>query len=228
MSSRETIQVTCPKCQHAQAFENWQSVNVTLNPELRERVLSGELFTLTCAKCGEETTIEKALLYNDMERSFMVCLSGSEPPAVPSIDSLDLSKVRLRWVETPAHLSEKIRIFEDGLDDRLLEIQKILVENMLEEELREKPLALLYDGLEDHPKDGRQIGFVVFLKKSVRKVSFPYTEMYEDGVRLLSAAVPKPSEKPGEWVKVNAASAKQWLESLESPQGSDGGPVDAN
>ena len=35
MSLSERIQVTCPKCQHAQEFENWPSVNVTIHPELR-------------------------------------------------------------------------------------------------------------------------------------------------------------------------------------------------
>lgn len=217
MSLSEKIQVTCPKCLHAQEFENWQSVNVTVNPELRARVLSGDLFTLTCAKCGEETTIQKALLYNDMERRFMVCLSQSEPPMVSSNDATNLAEVRLRWVETPAHLSEKIRVFEGGLDDHLIEIQKILVADLIRKELRDEPLALLYDGLEEHPKDGRQIGFVIFLKKSVRKVSFPYAEMYEDGVRLLNAAAPKRAEEPGRWTKVDAASAKQWLAALDCP-----------
>jgi ribosomal protein S27E len=219
MSSHETIQVTCPNCRHEQAFEHWHSVNITLHPELRERVLSGELFTLACAKCGEETTVQKALLYNDMERGFMICLSPTEPPALPSSGMADMAKVRLRRVETPAHLSEKIRIFEDGLDDRLIEIQKILVADLLREELRDEPLALLYDGLEEHPKEGRQIGFLVFLKKSVRKVSFPFAEIYEDGVRLLDALRPKHTEEPGRWALVDAAGTKQWLASMENATG---------
>lgn len=218
MSSHETIQVTCPKCQQVQPFENWHSVNVTLHPELRERVLAGDLFTLACTKCGQETTVEKALLYNDMERHFMVCLSRDEPPMSPQADSEELTEVRLRWVQTPAQLSEKIRIFEDGLDDRLVEIQKILVDDMLQEELREKPIALLYDGLKDHPKDGRQIDFVVFLKKSVRKVSFNYAEMYEDGLRMLNALVPQRVEKPGCWTKVDPAGTRAWLASLENSE----------
>ena len=34
MSLFDSITITCPSCQHEQAFTSWQSINVALDPDL--------------------------------------------------------------------------------------------------------------------------------------------------------------------------------------------------
>lgn len=226
MCAPEKRQAACPKCSHPQSVEIWTSLNATLQPELREQVLSGSIFTLTCERCSAETTLEMPLLYTDPERGFMIGLDTAERPSVPPAETTDMDRPRLRRVETPAHLIEKIRIFEDELDDRLIEILKVLAGDLLRDELGETPLALLYDGLSDHP-DGRQISFLAFLRKSVRKATYPYDELNEDGMRLLDALRGRWPVKKGHWHTVDAAATMRLLSSLDAPEARSESPQEA-
>lgn len=41
-----------PVCENEQTITICPLVNVTTDPEMREKVLTGELFEFTCDKCG--------------------------------------------------------------------------------------------------------------------------------------------------------------------------------
>lgn len=43
MSQRQSTTVTCPQCGHSQDFFIWSSLNVSLDPDEKPRLLSGEL-----------------------------------------------------------------------------------------------------------------------------------------------------------------------------------------
>ncbi len=53
MSKISKRPIPCPSCGHTGEFTFWDSVNVDLDPEMREKVLRGELFRWTCPNCGE-------------------------------------------------------------------------------------------------------------------------------------------------------------------------------
>lgn len=53
MSKYNTEEITCPSCHHKGSFEIWSSINTVLNPKLKEKVLSQELFKYTCPNCRE-------------------------------------------------------------------------------------------------------------------------------------------------------------------------------
>lgn len=44
--------VVCPVCGHEQTITICPSVNVTTDPEMREKVLTGELFEFSCDECS--------------------------------------------------------------------------------------------------------------------------------------------------------------------------------
>jgi hypothetical protein len=62
----------CPKCGHPQEFTLWQSLNVTLNPELKERLFHGQINVFTCDSCNFASFIDYPLLYHDMDRTFCI------------------------------------------------------------------------------------------------------------------------------------------------------------
>ncbi len=62
----------CPKCGHAQEFLLWQSVNVTLEPHLREMLFQGRINVFHCDACEFTSCIDYPLLYHDMDRAFSV------------------------------------------------------------------------------------------------------------------------------------------------------------
>ena len=72
------LQLKCPHCGNIQDSIVWTSVNVTVNPELKEKLFDGEINTLMCEKCNEKNFINAPLLYHDMEHRFCVQYYPSE------------------------------------------------------------------------------------------------------------------------------------------------------
>ena len=115
--SEETIK--CPKCGKESKFVMWSSINTVLNPEIKKKVLTGEIFKFKCNKCGCEARINYSSLYHQMEDRIMIYY-------MPEIfEDLMAEKYLYRIVTSPGELREKIIIFDNGLDDRVIEIAKI-------------------------------------------------------------------------------------------------------
>jgi hypothetical protein len=65
-------QVLCPSCGAAGCVHVYRSVNVRLEPDLRDLVLSDELNLFRCAQCGMTTRVIVPVLYHDMRLGFAV------------------------------------------------------------------------------------------------------------------------------------------------------------
>ncbi len=72
MSLFQTIDVTCPKCSTAQQMKLWSTVNVTLDPHLRDEVLEQRLNVFFCTHCDYRGSVDASLLYHDMEGRYCV------------------------------------------------------------------------------------------------------------------------------------------------------------
>jgi hypothetical protein len=65
-------ELTCPQCRNRQETDLYHSINVGLNPELRERLFNGEINVFKCESCKTIAAIGQPLLYNDMKRRYCV------------------------------------------------------------------------------------------------------------------------------------------------------------
>ena len=72
MSKIETIKIKCLKCEHKFRSDFYTSVNVTLNPELKEKILNGKINEKKCQKCGTFVQIQQAILYHDMKNEILI------------------------------------------------------------------------------------------------------------------------------------------------------------
>lgn len=72
MSKARTIVTKCPDCGKEFQFMVYDSVNVNLDPFLREKIMNGDIFTARCPKCGAEIPMLYELLYHDMTHKFMI------------------------------------------------------------------------------------------------------------------------------------------------------------
>ena len=131
--SRITSQsFTCPKCKYKGEFKKYDSVNVTLDTELREKVLSGDIFDWTCPNCCETYNIRYDLLYHDMDKGFQIYYSPNNSAEINKTIS-DMAKkfpgVRrdYRTVASLNALREKVFIFEKGLNDIAIEFVKAML-----------------------------------------------------------------------------------------------------
>jgi hypothetical protein len=133
MTKVSTEELVCSECGLKQLFTVYDSVNVSLNPDYKERLINGELTIFTCDACGYQVKMVYPLLYHDMENKLMVYLDPDgqlDPNGLGNkqflFDMLDES-YQYRIVPTREEMVEKILIFDDNLDDRPLELLKCYI-----------------------------------------------------------------------------------------------------
>jgi len=177
MSTSHRENISCPSCGYEQDFEVWDSVNGSQDPDLKEKLQKGELTRLVCENCSSSVFVSFDLLYHDMEQKFMVLLRyPDENGDVPDFDDKANGLVRamgddyvLRSVYSFPDLLEKIRIFDDDLDDVTLEILKYLfsITNQFEPDD-----IILYEGIETSKEGDDQI--VLIRPEGSEFVSYHY------------------------------------------------------
>ncbi len=130
MSSKHKEKFTCPKCKAKGEFEMWDTINVDLNPEMREAIFSEEAFKYKCPECGSEITVAYDFIYHDMTHKFMIMFEFFEPDDY-ICDSFDVPDIfetlkgyTYRQVKGLRELKEKILILEKGLNDVAIERMK--------------------------------------------------------------------------------------------------------
>ena len=137
MSKRETIQYECPQCGKASDFVIWNSVNTELDPETKQAVRDCSLFTFHCPECGSVTRVLYPFLYHQMEDKLMIHFVDDEERAKNIINYIkneesgmlnELSEngYIVRVVMSIHALLEKLAIFDAGLDDRIVELSKMV------------------------------------------------------------------------------------------------------
>lgn len=160
MASIETKEYRCPACGAELTAELRHSVSTKAEPELREKVLDGSLFRHVCPQCGDTRSMLYACLYHDEKRRALIYLipgyDRSDPrqaEVLAGLSQLDcaMSGYAMRIVTTPAQLSEKARILEAGLDDRVIELCKCAAYMQLTDEQPDFELAASWF---EHTEDG--------------------------------------------------------------------------
>lgn len=134
----------CVQCGKELELEVWSKMEIPYNLSLREQALGNTLFRMTCPQCNSMFHIAYESQYNDMERKYLLWV-------VPKLDDgarkrLDAYNERLqkdstlrlaqggyryRLVCNGNELREKIIIFDEELDDRYLEIMKLVYAPMV-------------------------------------------------------------------------------------------------
>ncbi len=143
MSLSNKIKQHCPHCNHEQELIYHQSVNITLDPEMKNKVLAGKLNQNFCINCNKEINIVSGFLYHDMKNQIMLELAvkteeeDKEESKKAVIQDLISKGYIYRVVDEYERLVEKIHIFDNKLND--IVVQKIAdkMKNMLDESIKQ-------------------------------------------------------------------------------------------
>lgn len=102
-------------------------VNVKENPELAEEAKSGKLFTVSCS-CGNKIQVIYHFLYEDPKNKFQIqlCDETHNKKYVLKLHSSGKQE-KTRIVNDIITFIEKCNIFENNLDDRILECMKLII-----------------------------------------------------------------------------------------------------
>lgn len=148
MSSKTTVEVTCPACGAKHKVSIWKSINTTLDPEMKQAVRDRSAFLFTCPSCGYQTHLSYGFLYHQMEDGILIHLANSEKNAeeiykmIKDKDAVGFFSFAdqdylIRIVMSDKQFREKLFIFDAGLDDRIIELYKIFVLAMFQKESEE-------------------------------------------------------------------------------------------
>jgi hypothetical protein len=144
MSWFETRELDCPRCARSFPAATAETINVTRMPTARDRILDGSFHRVECSHCHAIIEVDRAFLYSDLRREqfihvFPLSHFGAWPhweevagqtfwsafdPAPPAMHEV-ARRFAVRAVFGLDALADKLRIWDAGLDDSLVELLKL-------------------------------------------------------------------------------------------------------
>jgi hypothetical protein len=171
----------------------WDSVDGVEDFLLKSRIFDKTLHLFKCDRCAFSAWVEKDLLYYDVRAQFMIYYL---PDFEENILELDVSNFfspdgergfYLRIVTEIEELIEKIRIFEDGLDDRAVELLKKSFLINWRQHYPDRQVVLRYTQMLDSRR-GIKIHVFESQSQDVIALEFDYETGYVKAMALLAKA----------------------------------------
>lgn len=201
--------ITCPKCGSKQEFTLHQSINAS-NHDLREKFLDGSLTMLVCDNCRFSGAVEYPLLYHDLNEKFSLFFQPDSTDRVANLPNVLpahlVPEIRMRLVHTQDDMREKIFIFRDKLDDRIIELVKDSILKEMESKKEKLMPEALYYTEDRFACEGRSLIFVPRLgTEYLDPIKIPF-DTYEKIKMLMHVIWERPVEGYSvvdkEWIRV--------------------------
>lgn len=209
MSLSEEQPITCPGCKATSVARIHRSVNVTTEPALKEQLLTGRLFTFACPSCGRSSrVVHPELVYHDVQRGYLLQMDALGKFDAASLRGLEGSLPPVtRVVRDSNALLEKVKVFDAGLDDRVIEVLKLVLASQQRDDTTTRWL-FEGTGTPNNP-EGRDLRFTLLSSKGISGVAVPRAAYEDLRVKLEAAGklVPLPA-----WAVVDADYARVALE----------------
>jgi len=213
LSSSTTQTIACPSCGRQQSFVLWQSINVTLDPGLKEKLKSGELTTFQCNHCERRAEVVFSLLYHDMDKRWMFWLvpEGKLPPGLSSgLPKEHLPGYLLRLVRSRNELVEKLNVLDAGMDDRVVAAIKLLLRARLERDHGIENPVLLFDERVARPGGQSELHFAWVGEAKAQGIAVS-TELYETLAAELKVALQGALGHKDAWLRTDQHYAAKLL-----------------
>ena len=139
MSRKSVIRTfNCPQCGKEIRFKIKQEIDIPDDLVYKNKILQNKLFSMRCKNCGFGVPVSYDTAYNDMVQKYLLrvmptlskkdiqtMLAYNERLKTDRALQLARNDYRMRVVRTDMDLKEKIIIFDENLDDRIIEIMKV-------------------------------------------------------------------------------------------------------
>lgn len=167
MSLNSSQKIKCPSCGKLEEVTVWNSITVKDSPDLKNDLLSGNINMFKCSACSHRGLIPTPMLYHDEDKKLLISFTPSNDDALKtrlfssiceqSKESGELKnyeEYNLRFVCEYNSLLEKILIFDCNLNDKAIEIIKLLI--LSQDPDKQNDRACIFG-----KKDGENIEFIV-------------------------------------------------------------------
>lgn len=172
MSKTRLDLFTCPQCRKPWKVQIWESVNVTLEPELREKVLSAELWNWKCPHCGHQMHLQWGTVYHDMEHKFMIIYKIQDDDITPETKYAKLElpgmlagqfdDCTIRTVYDFHSFLERIELLEKELDDIAIEHMRYSLSHFVYPEIAARGDSFFFHAVQQSQNLERKYGEMVF------------------------------------------------------------------
>ena len=214
MSSATPRKFTCPNCNLEQEFSVFENVNVTLEPAFKKQVLERTLGNFQCQGCRKALSVRHPILYNDVKEKIIIWLPHGEANK-PSIEEgsvvmnmMAKAGYRFRRVNSYNQLVEKIRIFDDGHDDRALELLKLELVNHRKSGSSQH---LFYDGVVQKGPARKSVRLTEVRKEGPLSHELPLEQLQRHSTVLSKAPQ---SQEAGKWLHIDEQYIVEMLKSV--------------
>ena len=132
--------VKCPKCSQMSEVTVWNSITVKDSEDLKHDLLTGKVNMFRCPSCSYSALMPTPMLYHDEDKRLMISFSPCDDVVLKSQlfdnvqksskESGELDKLEgynLRFVTDYNELLEKILIFDNDMNDKTMEVIKLMV-----------------------------------------------------------------------------------------------------
>ncbi len=216
MSINSKQQVKCPKCGNISDITVWHSITVGDSRDLKEDLLHGRVNIFRCPECDQTGLMPTPILYHDERERLMLSFSPCADPIEASRqydkirksskESGELERLKeynLRFITDFNALLEKILIFDAGLNDKAVEVIKLMI---LSQEIDKSEQRICRFG----KKDGGALEFMVHdtIENQIYTSSVP-VESYDTIWKSLLESGVKPYSF--DWETVDGAYATRLL-----------------
>ena len=155
MSLEQRRQIQCEECGQVFDVTVFDSINVSINPELKEKVISGEIYCFECPHCHHVHHISYPFLYHDMEHRFMI-KQGPTGELMNYFEEMKNNKLSATFPElmgeytnigvtSYSDLLSKIAILEKGLDFKVATICQAIMKTQVSKFAKEKKQEQVVD-----------------------------------------------------------------------------------
>ncbi|MDD6389553.1 MAG: CpXC domain-containing protein [Firmicutes bacterium] len=165
MSDSYIDKIVCPECGREGEFTYWSNINTYDQPVMKNMVRTGAAFMYTCPECGKTSIVDFPFIYHQMEDQMMIYYTHGEDTAEAEeyfaqqnarFEELHVGGEMYlnRVVRSLDEFLEKLKIFDAGLDDRVIEVVKLTVAELA---ARQNP-GISWDNIfYTYGPDGRQL-----------------------------------------------------------------------
>lgn len=208
MEKEKNFEFVCPRCKDRGIMHEYPVIDVQESPQLKDKILDGSLFSYTCRSCGYTTLVAYDCLYVDESQHLLIHLVEQGDNSTAEKAEAKYSGYTIRRVRDPNELMEKILIFDAGLDDRAVELQKHLLIDQIQKEKPDLKVHALYFSPED---DGYQ--FAVLSDQGFEGSIPMERNLYE---QIRSQVLPELNETISKYPFINQGWAQLVFDGMEN------------
>jgi hypothetical protein len=220
MADKTKEVLECPYCGERHEFTTYGSIDLAKEPELKKQVMNEEIFALNCKKCKKKSLIAFPCLFSDSEKRYLTWLVGGYSEEEKAALDKDL-KISAKTKEEEAfadsytkrivgsinELKEKIIIADDDLDDRVIEVLKVLCVNEVIDQLMG---VTLREVRYNSTGSGKKFLVLVFDEKTPSMIEIN-NQMYKTVKSMFGDDIEKNTPKEG-CAEIDAYWAKDLIE----------------